>query len=182
MRREAGEIRREWSGGRLTIYFYSSLERSYTLHATAVLAATQPGVLDDQSGGAIQKNVTCVSTSHVPIKIMIAVHKIIRTTGRTLPAHPACNANIITGIRQWRWTVGHDYFMCIFNDIGRWITHITSQSAHVCSISKHKIRVNTHKSRSFPVTSLMRVTGAGPIPSTVALSSATPVNPLCPFH
>jgi len=62
-------------------------------------------------------------------------------------------------------------------------THVTSQSTHVCSIldasnSKHKIRVAAHKSRNFPVTSLTRVTGAGPIPRTVAVSSATSANPL----
>jgi hypothetical protein len=40
----------------------------------------------------------------------------------------------------------------------------------------------THKSRSFPVTSLTRATGAGPIPSTVAVFSATSVNPLYSNH
>lgn len=96
MRREAGEIRRGRSGGRLTIYFYSSLERSYTLHATAVLAASQPSVLDDQSGGAIQKNVTCVSTSwHVPIK-NIAVHK-LKITRPTRRTHPPPTPPIMPG-------------------------------------------------------------------------------------
>ena len=48
------------------------------------------------------------------------------------------------------------------------------------SQSKYKTRVTTHKRRSFPVTSLIRVTGAGPIPSTVVVSRATSVIPLCP--
>jgi len=39
--------------------------------------------------------------------------------------------------------------------------------------------VVTHKSRNFPVTLLTRATGAGPIPSTVAVSPPTSVNPLC---
>jgi len=36
----------------------------------------------------------------------------------------------------------------------------------------------TYKSRSFPVTSLTRATGAGPIPSTVVVSLPTSFNPL----
>ena len=44
--------------------------------------------------------------------------------------------------------------------------------------SKFKIQATTHKSRSFPVTWFTRATGAGPIPSTVAVSCETSVIPL----
>ena len=110
---EAGEIRRGWSGGRLTIYFYSSLERSYTLHATAVLAATQPSVLDDQSGGAIQKKVTCVSTSHVPIKILQCTKQSAPHAPPTPPTMPIQSQVYDSGGGKLVMITS-----CAFNDIG----------------------------------------------------------------
>jgi hypothetical protein len=71
-------------------------------------------------------------------------------------------------------------------DLTRRTRNNVSPQAHIllyyqpinCIISNRTTNSNCHSKRNFPVTSLIRATGAGPIPKTVLEPSETCVNPL----